>query len=98
MTSKRRLREQIYIAEAERNAWHEAWREAVQNQCVCRVDNAPCKPVEDLERLVGRFIERWVDTDGEPMYTVNDHYFLDTEFFPTLFQIIDESKTNERDN
>jgi ribosome modulation factor len=41
VTSKRRLREQLYIAEAERNAWYEAWREAVQNQCVCRVDNAP---------------------------------------------------------
>jgi hypothetical protein len=41
VTSKRRLREQLYIAEAERDAWYEAWREAVQNQCVCRVDNAP---------------------------------------------------------
>ena len=43
MTSRRRLREQLYIAEAERQAWFQAWQKAVQNECVCRVDSAPSK-------------------------------------------------------
>jgi len=42
VTSRRRLREQLYIAEAERQGWFEAWRKASENECVCRVDNAPC--------------------------------------------------------
>lgn len=124
MTSKRRLREQLYIAEAERNAWHRAYQEkadaleeseeiaqalattvrlqavdiANHKQGMCRVDSAPNDAVEAIEGLLGCFISRWVYADGEPTYTVLDHYFLDTEFFPRLFQIIDDSKTNERDN